>query len=69
MFQVECLFVDGVPWNEEVEVGRIPEININCLEDCLLSVTVVSWKKKVCWRAIIFYSEGIGINITILPYD
>jgi hypothetical protein len=65
MFQVECLFLDGVEWNEEeVKVSPICGININCLADRLLSVTE-AWKKKVC-RPTIFCCECIAINNSTL---
>lgn len=55
IFQVKCLFLVGVKWNEEeMKVSSIDGKNIKYLGDHLLCATVVPRNEKVRWRAIIF---------------
>jgi hypothetical protein len=42
MFQVNCLYLDGVQWNKKgIHVGRIDGKNIECLTDHLSSFSMV----------------------------
>jgi hypothetical protein len=48
MFQVGCLFLDGVKWsNEGTDVGSIVGENIECLTDHLSSFTMVVLDEEV----------------------